>query len=279
MSNLYAAVHYWLVDHPSISQYEWKPGQTVGSSPLFLAGAVVGYLVLTLSLRNSRHLPTLPAAALAVAAAAHNVILCLLSLVMVIGCGLATAHQMQENGGVTWLLCFPAGSTPPRGPIFFWGYVFYLSKLLEFADTALILLSRSRNRRLSFLHVYHHAVVLVMCYLWVATSQSMFPIGVVTNGSVHVVMYCYYLMTAVGLRPRWKRRLTDCQIGQFLFGKVISPVMLYLHFTNGAGGCSGFWTWGFSSVFAVSLFALFLDFRFRAYPGGGAAKIAANKTI
>ncbi|CAN1296210.1 Elongation of very long chain fatty acids protein 6 [Linum perenne] len=57
-------------------------------------------------------------------------------------------------------VCFPP-ATAPSGPLFFWAYVFYLSKYLEFGDTLLIILSKS-NQRLTFLHVYHHATVVVI---------------------------------------------------------------------------------------------------------------------
>ncbi|KAK6130976.1 hypothetical protein DH2020_035280 [Rehmannia glutinosa] len=259
---LYNAVHYWLVDHPMISQYEWKPGQTPGASISFLTIAVVTYLSLTLLLHHFPILPTLSSATLRLAAAVHNVILCLLSLVMAVGCTLAVLHQTPPEN-LTWGVCFPAGATAPRGPTFFWAHVFYFSKIHEFVDTLLILLSGSRSRRLSFLHVFHHAAVMVMCYLWLAAPQSLLPVGVVTNASVHVLMYAYYLLAALGFRPTWKRVVTDCQITQFLFGYLTSGVMLYLHFTG--PGCSGIWAWGFNILFTTSLLALFINFRFKNY--------------
>ncbi|KDO43464.1 hypothetical protein CISIN_1g0456431mg, partial [Citrus sinensis] len=88
----------------------------------------------------------------------------------------------------------------PSGPLFFHAYIFYLSKIHEFLDTLLIILSNS-IQRLTFLHVYHHATVVVMCYLWLQTKQSLFPIALVTNASVHVIMYGYYLLCVMGLLP------------------------------------------------------------------------------
>ncbi|PIN15241.1 Fatty acyl-CoA elongase/Polyunsaturated fatty acid specific elongation enzyme [Handroanthus impetiginosus] len=261
MATLYTTVHYYLVDHPIISQYEWNPGQTPGASPFFLSTAVVTYLTLTLLLHHFPILPTLPSAALCLTSAAHNALLCFLSLVMAVGCTLSVLHQTPPTN-LSWCICFPA-STTPRGPTFFWGHVFYFSKILEFGDTLLILLSRSRSRRLSFLHVYHHAMVLVMCYLWLAAPQTLFPVGLVTNSAVHVLMYSYYLLAALGFRPRWKKLVTDCQITQFLFGHLISGLMLYLHFTG--SGCSGLGAWGFSTLFMASLLILFINFHIKNY--------------
>nr|GLL32266.1 elongation of fatty acids protein 3-like [Ipomoea trifida] len=263
MEALLSTVHYWLVDHPAISQYEWKEGHTLGASPLFVAVTVISYLSVTLSLRRFAVLPDLSsAAALRHAAAAHNVILCLLSLAMAAGCTLATLRQMSTHGG-RWVVCFPTAVTLQRGPVFFWAYVFYLSKILEFIDTLLILLSGSRSRRLSFLHVFHHAGVVVGSYALLATAQSMLPVGVVTNAAVHVLMYAYYFLCALGHRPRWKKLVTDCQIIQFVFGNTMSGLMLYYHFTG--SGCSGIWAWFFNTIFVALLLTMFLDFHSTNY--------------
>ncbi|XP_031126659.1 elongation of fatty acids protein 3-like [Ipomoea triloba] len=262
MEALFSAVHYWLVEHPSISQYEWKQGHTLGSSPLFLAVTVTAYLAVTLSLHRFAFLPPLSSVALRRITAAHNLVLCLLSLAMAVGCSLAVFHQMP-NRDWRWAICFPANRTPTRGPTFFWAHVFYFSKILEFIDTLLIVLSGSRSRRLSFLHVYHHAVVVVMCYLWLSTAQTLLPVALVTNASVHVLMYAYYLLCALGHRPRWKRLVTDCQIIQFVFSFLVSGLMLYYHFTG--PGCSGILGWCFNAVFNASLLALFLDFHSKNY--------------
>ncbi|KAG8389936.1 hypothetical protein BUALT_Bualt01G0030700 [Buddleja alternifolia] len=181
---------------------------------------------------------------------------------MAVGCTLSVLHQTPPENP-SWWLCFPAGATASRGPTFFWAHVFYFSKILEFVDTLLILLSGSRSRRLSFLHVYHHAVVVVMCYMWLTESQSLLTVGLVTNSAVHVLMYAYYLLAALGFRPPWKRAVTDCQITQFLIGYLVSGFMLYFHFTG--SGCSGIRSWGFNILFTTSLLALFVNFHLNNY--------------
>ncbi|KAH7511122.1 hypothetical protein FEM48_ZijujUnG0042100 [Ziziphus jujuba var. spinosa] len=175
-----------------------------------------------------------------------------------VGC---TLSSLSHTPHLHWIICFPP-KTPPSGPLFFWAYIFYLSKILEFLDTLLIILSGSISR-LSFLHVYHHSTVVVMCYIWLQTSQSLFPVALVTNASVHVLMYGYYLLCAVGIRPKWKRVVTDCQIVQFMFSFAVSGRMLYLHFYG--SGCSGMWGWCFNAVFNASLLYLFFDFHSKSY--------------
>ena len=262
MEDLYTNVHYWLVDHPTISKFEWKQGHTFGSSLCFLTLSISIYLFITLlSFRFSSLLPTLPITILHRITAVHSLILCLVSLIMIVGCSLAVLNQMPRHDWRRWVFCFPVDNnsiTLPSGPMFFWIHFYYLSKILEFIDTILIILSRSRSRRLSFLHVYHHTMVPLLCYLGIYTRQSLIHIIVIINASVHVVMYAYYFLCAIGKKPWWKKLVTDCQIIQFILGFICSPIMLYYHFTT--EGCCGFGLWCVDIVFNTSLLLLFLDF-------------------
>lgn len=259
MGSMLRNVEYWLVHHPTISHFEWKRGHTWGASPLFLSLAVFSYLSAVALLRRSSSSSSVKSHILRPISAVHSLVLLLLSLAMAVGCSLSAYFQMPNP---YWIFCFPSGRTPPRGPVFFWAYVFYLSKILEFLDTLLILLGR---RRLSFLHVYHHAVVVVMCYVWLEAAQSLLPLALVTNAAVHTLMYAYYLLAAAGRRPAWKRVVTDVQIGQFVFSFAASGVMLYLHLTGPSSGCSGIRAWCFNALFNASLLLLFLDFHSKNY--------------
>jgi hypothetical protein len=258
-ASLLSRVRWLLVEHPAVVSFRWQPGRTVGATTSFAAAVICGYLAAVLVLRRL----VLPR----VASAAHNAVLLALSAAMAAGCALSTAAAAPRWA---WPFCFPPrGATEASGPVFFWAHVFYLSKVYELGDTLLILLAR---RPLTLLHVYHHAVVVAMCYLWLATRQSLMPIALVTNAGVHVVMYSYYLSCSVGLRwpNRWKRAVTELQIVQFLFSFAASVVMLWLHFT--AGGCEGMAGWVFNAVFNASLLALFLNFHGAAYKAAKANK-------
>ncbi|KAF8411799.1 hypothetical protein HHK36_004358 [Tetracentron sinense] len=260
MEWIYWNIRHWLVEQPVVSEFEWKEGHTWGASTQFLATTVIAYLSSTAILRfaTSSSSPPKTHLLLRLASAIHNLILLILSLTMAVGCTLSTASQMPN---ARWIFCFPSNQTPPRGPLFFWAYIFYLSKLLEFLDTLLILLNR--NKRLTFLHVYHHAVVVVMCYLWLHTSQSLLPVALVTNASVHTLMYAYYMLCTLGKRPPWKRLVTDCQIVQFVFSFAVSVLMLWFHLTG--EGCSGIWGWCFNAAFNASLLLLFVNFHASNY--------------
>ncbi|KAF8733795.1 hypothetical protein HU200_014642 [Digitaria exilis] len=263
---LLSRARWFLVEHPAVASFRWQPGRTLGATPSFAAAVIFGYLATVLVLHRLilPFLPPLPPRALRLASAAHNTVLLALSAAMAAGCALSTAATAPSSPWPwAWPFCFPpGGATEASGPVFFWAHVFYLSKVYELGDTALILLGR---RPLTLLHVYHHAVVIAMCYLWLATRQSLLPIALVTNAGVHVVMYSYYLCCSVGLRwpKRLKRAVTELQIVQFVFSFAASVVMLWLHFT--AGGCEGMAGWVFNAVFNASLLALFLDFHGAAY--------------
>ncbi|KAJ7968084.1 elongation of fatty acids protein 3-like [Quillaja saponaria] len=259
MNPITSFLQYWLVNHPTILKFSWTPGKTLGSSPLFLSLTVLSYLSLTFILSHLQ-LPPLRPHFLKSITTIHNLILLILSLIMAVGC---TLTFLTHTPHLHWIICFPP-QTPPTGPLFFWAYVFYFSKILEFIDTLLIILSNS-TRRLTFLHVYHHATVVIMCYIWLQTSQSLFPIALVTNASVHVLMYGYYLLSAMGVRPKWKRIVTDCQIVQFVFSFAVSGLMLYYHLSGSGFGCSGIGGWCFNAVFNASLLALFVNFHMKNY--------------
>ncbi|XP_078155350.1 uncharacterized protein LOC144551306 [Carex rostrata] len=256
-------LRWYLVDQPTISGFHWQPGPTLfASSLLFATTAIVTYLSLTLLIYfNFLPLPSITHPLLKFISALHNLFLLSISIIMATGCALSSSLLPSPK----YLFCFPH-NTPPSSSVFYWTYIFYLSKLYELFDTFLILLARDK-RRLTFLHVYHHALVIVMCYVWLSTSQSLIPIAIFTNAAVHVVMYAYYFSCSVGLRwpARWKRVVTEVQIAQFVFSFAASIVFLWYHFAG--GGCEGMKGWLFNAAFNASLLFLFLNFHTNAYKG------------
>ncbi|MED6123736.1 hypothetical protein PIB30_052171 [Stylosanthes scabra] len=258
MSNILEALEYWLVNHPTIKNFTWTPGKTMASTPQFLSFTILSYLSSIYILTHMKSLPSIPQSFLRPISALHNTSLLLRSFIMALGCLLSTISYAPN---LHWIICFPP-QTKPTGPVFFWAYIFYLSKILEFMDTLLIILSNS-IQRLSFLHVYHHSTVVIMCYIWLQTSQTLFPALLFTNASVHVLMYAYYVSCALGVRPKWKKLVTDVQIMQFCLSFVVMILILYYHFTG--SGCSGVWGWIFTVGFCASLLVLFVDFHKKNY--------------
>ena len=95
-------------------------------------------------------------------------------------------------------------------------YLHYLCKYLDMLDTVIIVL-RKKREQLSFLHLYHHSSIVVVwgwvVHTWPADASAVYCYGAWINACVHVVMYFYYGLTAVGYRPppAFKRGVTVFQ--------------------------------------------------------------------
>ncbi|KXJ81997.1 hypothetical protein RP20_CCG016334 [Aedes albopictus] len=99
-------------------------------------------------------------------------------------------------------------------------YVYYLSKLSEFADTVFFVL-RKKQSQITDLHVYHHSLTPMEAWIltkFIAGGNATFPN--VINNFVHVLMYFYYMLSAMGPRYQkylwWKKYMTEVQIIQFI---------------------------------------------------------------
>ncbi|KAG5867075.1 hypothetical protein JTB14_035953 [Gonioctena quinquepunctata] len=100
-----------------------------------------------------------------------------------------------------------------------WWY--YFSKFTEFFDTLFFIL-RKKNSHVSTLHVIHHGVMPFSVWM----GMKFAPGGHSTffallNTFVHIVMYFYYMVAAMGPRYQkyiwWKKYLTTFQMVQFVF--------------------------------------------------------------
>ncbi|XP_057697934.1 elongation of very long chain fatty acids protein 4-like [Corythoichthys intestinalis] len=97
---------------------------------------------------------------------------------------------------------------------------FFFSKVIELSDT-LIFILRKKNNQLTFLHVFHHATMVLNWWFaikYTAGGQSFF-VGML-NSLVHSVMYTYYGLAAIGPHMHkylwWKSYLTCLQLFQFV---------------------------------------------------------------
>lgn len=166
----------------------------------------------------------------------HNLILCVGSLIMLLG----TMYEVYRRGSVEgyyWLLCEESGKSAV-GPLFFWGYVYYLSKFYELLDTLLQIVQGKKPPHY-FLHAYHHSCVIMMCWCWMQYCPTLIFIGVMFNTFVHVVMYYYFYLRSVGVRVIWwKKYVTIVQIVQFMTSGVCFLVTMFLIHIKGET-CNG----------------------------------------
>jgi len=94
-------------------------------------------------------------------------------------------------------------------------WVHYNNKYVELLDTLWMVL-RKKTQQVSFLHVYHH-VLLIWAWFCVVKfcngGDAYF--GGLLNSIIHVLMYSYYTMALLGWSCPWKRFLTQAQLVQF----------------------------------------------------------------
>jgi len=103
-------------------------------------------------------------------------------------------------------------------------WLFYVSKIWDFWDTAFIVLGK-KWKQLSFLHVYHHFSVLLICWLQLnVLYDGDSYLFIMLNAFIHTVMYSYYFVCMHTKNPEtgkilpiwWKSSLTMMQMVQFV---------------------------------------------------------------
>ena len=148
---------------------------------------------------------------------------------------------------------FAKEEMPALKPIY---YLYWLTKNLELLDTVFMII-RHKNRQISFLHVYHHASMLLLsCYAYYYSAWPAIVFYLALNAFVHVVLYFYYGLTALFPTnpPQWKKQLTQLQIGQFFMDFIYAGVGYAYH---------GFCIYG--PFYGITMTALFTNFYYHAY--------------
>ena len=111
-----------------------------------------------------------------------------------------------------------------------WWY--YFSKFTEFMDTIFFVL-RKKNNHISTLHVIHHGCMPMSVWFGVKfTPGGHSTFFGLLNTFVHIVMYAYYLLAALGPRIQpylwWKKYLTSLQMIQFVLVMIHAFQLLFI---------------------------------------------------
>lgn len=250
---------------PSVPSFSWTssppPLLSHWTAPLATAVCYVAVvMLLDLRIKATGGAPAFSSSVLQRLQSAHNVVLCLGSLAMFLGCLQELTRRAVAAGSGGADLNFAICETPAfgsDGPLYFWSYVYYLSKYYELLDTVLQML-KGRRPPSFFLHVYHHAVVVYTIWGWLEYTMSLqFP-GLLFNTMVHVVMYYYYFLKSLGYSPWWKAWVTRLQIVQFMSSAVyFVPSFIYKVYVLGEA-CSGLYFVGFNFAFNMTLMFQFM---------------------
>lgn len=139
------------------------------------------------------------------------------------------------------------------------GWVIYLLKYIEFLDTIFFVL-RKKDNLITNLHVIHHFSLPLCGWIFFRTERSGFQAyPIIINSIVHIVMYSYYGLAAMGPSVRkylwWKRYLTIAQMVQFIL------IILFVTVVMPLAGCTAAKTSIYINIFAATLFfILFYNF-------------------
>ncbi|KAG8193458.1 hypothetical protein JTE90_005105 [Oedothorax gibbosus] len=140
----------------------------------------------------------------------------------------------------------------------------YLIKYIDLFDAVFFVL-RKKEKQITFLHLFHHAVLCLICYIYLESLDIAFYliVALAINIFIHVIMYLYYFLSAFGPHMQkylwWKRYLTTLQMIQF------GIILMYMAVSFGTG-CHKTGPMEISFFcFIAALLALFTNFYTKSF--------------
>lgn len=117
-------------------------------------------------------------------------------------------------------------------------YAYFINKIMDLLDTVFFVLRKS-YKQISFLHVYHHVLMVSFCYIimrFYGTGGHFNAIGMI-NAFVHTAMYFYYFLSSfypgIKMSIWWKKYITITQLAQFVIFFFHATFVLF--FSEGCG--------------------------------------------
>lgn len=147
-------------------------------------------------------------------------------------------------------------------------WLFMFSKVIELMDTVIFIL-RKKDGQVTFLHVFHHSV-LPWSWWWgiKIAPGGMGSFHAMINSSVHVVMYLYYGLSALGpvAQPYlwWKKHMTAIQLIQFVLVSLHISQYYFMPSCNYQYPIIIHLIWMYGTIF----FILFSNFWYHSYTKG-----------
>lgn len=127
----------------------------------------------------------------------------------------AFIHEVYTNPHYTSMWGTPAQAGPLGFRISFLVWVHYMNKYVELLDTVFMIM-RKKNNQVSFLHCYHHVLLIWSWYaVCVIESGGEAYFGATVNSAIHVIMYGYYTLALLNIPCPWKKWITNLQMLQF----------------------------------------------------------------
>uniref|UniRef100_A0A1B6LNZ3 Elongation of very long chain fatty acids protein n=1 Tax=Graphocephala atropunctata TaxID=36148 RepID=A0A1B6LNZ3_9HEMI len=135
--------------------------------------------------------------------------------------------QLFMVDGALWYLSnhtchpIPVTNNPLKYVFFANSWYYMISKITDLLDTVFFIMRRKQSH-VTFLHVYHHTVMVVSTWIFLkyVRGEQIIAVGLV-NSFVHVCMYTYYFLSSLGPSVQaylwWKPYITRLQLVQFVF--------------------------------------------------------------
>ncbi|KDN43000.1 ELO-domain-containing protein [Tilletiaria anomala UBC 951] len=206
----------------------WQPGRTpfsTGTSVL-LAGA--GYLAIIFTGQALMQKFKVQAFKLKQPFVLHNFLLSVCSGLL-LACMLEEILPLWKRNGFYYAICAEQAWTKRMETLYIFNYIF---KFWELGDTVFLVL---KKKPLAFLHVYHHSATALLCFSQLLGKTSVSWVVITLNLFVHVIMYAYYMLTALRIPCPWKKAVTSTQILQFVLDLGVIYYASYNYFVNAYG--------------------------------------------
>lgn len=256
-------IKYLLSDHPFVVGFRWSISDTWGSTWSFLIFSISAYISTAVTLHlllrlvgRRRPIPLGPIPAL------HSLTLVLLFTTIFAGILSSAIAEIRDTRWFwrrsktpfQWLFCFPLG-TRSSGRVFFWSYIFYLSRFLHIQRTFFTIL---RNRTICLSQVFNHSALICMSFVWLEFSQSFQVVEILLMSLAFAIVYGYRFWTEIGLAKVNVSSLMNFHAALLGCNLVGHIGVLMLHFSR--GGCNGMGAWVFNSALNGLALLLFLKF-------------------
>ena len=247
-------------------KYDAKPGVNFAANHMSLPVIIVCfYLMFIYSFSKYMNRPFIKPFQLKMALIYWNASLSLFSFIGSITTTFGLLNIINNSESITETICMDPSTSWGTGWNGLWVQLFIFSKIPELGDTFFII---ARKRPLLFLHWYHHVTVLLYCWHSFATGAPQALYFVAMNYSVHTVMYGYYCLMCLKMKPKWLPPIiiTFAQISQMIVGTTIQLLSSYYYIypnniSCNLNGNNIFW----GALMYASYFGLFTNFAIKRY--------------
>ncbi|XP_017772349.1 PREDICTED: elongation of very long chain fatty acids protein 4-like [Nicrophorus vespilloides] len=188
------------------------------------------------------------------------------NIIQIISCSTMVYGVCTSGWTFSKLTCWPIEYSYDYLPMrmlncVWWTMILKISDLIE----TIFFVLRKKDNQVSNLHLYHHTSTYFIS--WIMTKYvggAMYTFPIIINSFIHVLMYTYYFLSALG--PQWRQRinhlkpkLTMLQMVQFCILLIYSAQVFY-------GDCDV--SFGIAITFIIDvmvIFAFFINFYIKSY--------------